>query len=1091
MDLKLNTTYVSPSVERLTGFAVERYLKMPVHEKHPPEYVRDMSAILMDELEREKDPAVSKQRSRVLEVQHFCADGRTIDLSINVSFLRDEKGIPTGILGVSRDITEQKALLRQLESSEREHRLLFATMAQGVVYQDGTGQIIAANPAAERILGLTLDQMQGRTSLDPHWHSIREDGSDFPGEEHAAMVALRTGKPSGPVVMGVYQPELGKHVWLSINAVPLFKPGESTPYQVYATFDDITQAREADENYRTLFERMLDGFALHEIICDETGEACDYRFLAVNPAFERLTGLSAKDIVGRTVREVLPGIEKRWINTYGHVALTGESAHFTDYSAALDMHFEVTVYRPAPGQFACIFADITERLRSEEALQASEARFRNIMASMHDIVFTLDAEQRHTGVFGPWVSQMGLTPDHFLGKTSNELLGELDGEVHMRAGERALQGEFIVYEWSVPTGDGVRYYQTSLSPIRERDGVVNGLVGVGRDISERKIMEQQVMHSRDLMNYVIQHDRGGVAVHDRDMNYIYVSQKYLDDYGISNENVIGRHHYEVFPDLPQAWRDVHKRALQGEVLRADEDLYVRADGSTEWTRWECRPWFEADGSIGGIIVYTEIITQRKLLERSVYREREQFRTTLFSIGDGVISTDTAGNIQIMNKVAEELTGWTQEEAIGLPLGTVFCIVNELTRETCQNPVHQVLQTGDTVELANHTLLLSRNGLETPVEDSAAPIRDLEGNITGVVLVFRDFTEKKEKQDRILFLSFHDQLTGLYNRRFFEEELRRLDTPRNLPLTLTMLDINGLKLINDAFGHNAGDEVLRKVADAMRQECRADDIIARIGGDEFMILLPRTDSKQAAAIAERLEAAISSQSVESVNLSVSYGYESKESEEQEMSAIFRQAEDHMYRRKLTESSSMRYRTITTIMRTLHEKNRREEEHSRRVGQLCVELGQTMGLAQSSLGELDTLGLMHDIGKIALSEDLLNKEGSLSDSEWRQIRRHPEIGYNILSSVNEYAVLAEHVLAHHERWDGSGYPRGLKEHEIPLQARMMAVADAFDAMTSFRPYREALSYSDALSELRRFSGSQFDPEVVDAFCRMIISAGEDGR
>ncbi|MBF0531020.1 MAG: PAS domain S-box protein, partial [Deltaproteobacteria bacterium] len=254
---------------------------------------------------------------------------------------------------------------KALQESEEKHRRLFETMAQGVVYQAADSKIISANPAAERILGLTLDQMLGKTSTDPGWKTIREDGSELPGEDHPAIVALRTGKPVDRMVLGVFNPRKQRHSWISVTAIPLFPPGETRPFQVYTTFDDITEERKARKEYETLFREMLEGFALHEIVCDTQGVPVDYRFLAINPAFSRMTGLKAQDVVGKTVLEVLPGTEHHWIETYGHVALTGEPAFFENYAAGLDKYFEVTAFRPTPGQFACIFSDITKRKRDE------------------------------------------------------------------------------------------------------------------------------------------------------------------------------------------------------------------------------------------------------------------------------------------------------------------------------------------------------------------------------------------------------------------------------------------------------------------------------------------------------------------------------------------------------------------------------------------------------------------------------------------------------------------------------------------------------------------------------------------------------
>jgi PAS domain S-box-containing protein len=191
--------------------------------------------------------------------------------------------------------------------------------------------------------------------------------------------------------------------------------------------------------------------------------------------------------------------------------------------------------------------------------------------------------------------------------------------------------------------------------------------------------------------------------------------------------------------------------------------------------------------------------------------KKKLEATLVSVGDGVIAVDVEQNIVFMNPVAQRLTGWTFDEVAHAPITNVFRIINEFTREPVSSPILKVFERGEVVELANHTLLITKDGVETPIEDTAAPIMDETGAVTGCVLVFRDSSERKERQKRIEYLSYHDQLTELYNRRFFEEELRRLDVERNFPLSIIYADVNGLKVINDAFGHESGDQLLTLIA----------------------------------------------------------------------------------------------------------------------------------------------------------------------------------------------------------------------------------------------------------------------------------------
>jgi len=496
------------------------------------------------------------------------------------------------------------------------------------------------------------------------------------------------------------------------------------------------------------------------------------------------------------------------------------------------------------------------------------------------------------------------------------------------------------------------------------------------------------------------------------------------------------------------------------------------------------PVMDKEGNYYGRIWTFNDITERKRLEMSLSNEKMLLEITLVSVGDGVISTDNMGNIVFLNRVTELLTGWTQEAARGKPIEEVFNIVNEFTLEKEENIVQKVLESGKILELPNNTILISKDGIARSIEDSAAPIVQENGEIVGVVLVFKDVTEKKERQKEILYLSYHDQLTGLYNRRFYEEEIKKLDIEKNIPMTIVMGDVNGLKLINDSFGHVMGDELLKKVAEVIRKGCRAGDIIARLGGDEFVVILPKTDAFEAERIIKGITDLLLGEKVGLIDISISFGYETKNNREEKIEEILKKAEDHMYKKKIFESPSMRGKTIKAIINTLHEKNKREEQHSHRVSALCKSMGEALGLTEKKIQELKIVGLLHDIGKIAIDENVLNKPGKLTDEEWKEIKRHPEIGYRILNTVNDMSDMANYVLKHHERWDGKGYPKGIKGDEIPIASRIITIADSYDAMTSERSYRRALPKEVAIGELQKNAGSQFDPELLGVFIEKVL-------
>ncbi len=379
----------------------------------------------------------------------------------------------------------------------------------------------------------------------------------------------------------------------------------------------------------------------------------------------------------------------------------------------------------------------------------------------------------------------------------------------------------------------------------------------------------------------------------------------------------------------------------------------------------------------------------------------------------------------------------------------------------------------------YMIVRQSDGMERWVHHICEYNRDKDIEQTQIIGTVQDITEYKKTENRILHLSYHDNLTNLHNRRYYEEAIKRLDIEKNLPITIVMGDVNGLKMINDAFGHALGDELLKKASHVIQSICHQCASIARWGGDEFVILLPKTTSDEAEQIVGQMRKRATGVQVCDIPLSISYGWATKETPDVNIIQVLKRAEDLMYKNKVIEKKGMRGNTITTILNALHEKSPREELHSTRVSKLCRSIGHAMQFSESSIGMLQTAGMLHDIGKIAIHEGILNKPDRLSAREWDQMRRHPDIGYRILGSSHDMIELAECILAHHERWDGMGYPKGLKGAEIPIEARIIAIADTFDAMTSNRPYQQALSREVALAEILRCSGTQFDPDLVRVF------------
>lgn len=333
------------------------------------------------------------------------------------------------------------------------------------------------------------------------------------------------------------------------------------------------------------------------------------------------------------------------------------------------------------------------------------------------------------------------------------------------------------------------------------------------------------------------------------------------------------------------------------------------------------------------------------------------------------------------------------------------------------------------------------------------------------------------------LYYRDKLTGLYNKNFFEEELLRLDTKRQLPMSIIMGDINGLKLINDAFGHGMGDGALQKAAEIMTQSFREEDIISRVGGDEFIVLLPKTSEETANEIVDRIKLKCENNVLDFVKVSISFGVATKTEENEDIHKIIKKAEDRMYFKKLSESKAAKLSMIKFLKSRLAKITYETRSHYERLKTTTLLMANALNLSDNEKEELRLLCEFHDIGKIGVSKNILQKEGTLNNEEWENVKRHSEIGYYIAREFRDSKPIDELILIHHERWDGKGYPGLFKENEIPLVARIFAIADAYDVMVNDRPYKSLMTKYEALKEISAQAGKQFDPDIANLFVKLM--------
>lgn len=345
--------------------------------------------------------------------------------------------------------------------------------------------------------------------------------------------------------------------------------------------------------------------------------------------------------------------------------------------------------------------------------------------------------------------------------------------------------------------------------------------------------------------------------------------------------------------------------------------------------------------------------------------------------------------------------------------------------------------------------------------------------------FMDIQNLKQTEAKLRFLSMHDPLTGLYNRTYFEEEMNRMQSGRCYPIGLLVCDIDGLKLINDTLGHDSGDRLIISASRAIKRGFRESDVVARVGGDEFAILLPNAPPSAVENASQRINAAIdeynAGQNVPPLSISCGFAVGMKPSTS--MIDLFREADNNMYREKRDRRQIIRSLILQRYTEALQKLDFAAEGHIERLQHLVIALGTAAGLSDSSISRLTLLAKFHDIGKIGVDRSIIFKPARLTPEETVQIRRHCEIGYRIALISPDLKPIAELLLKHHEWWNGHGYPLGLQGEEIPVECRIMSLTDAYDVMTTNRPYNKPLSHAEALAEVRKGSASQFDPHLTD--------------
>lgn len=875
-----------------------------------------------------------------------------------------------------------------------------------------------------------------------------------------------------------------------------------------------------------------------------------------------------------------------------------------------------------------------QRVEAEKQLVASEERYRTVANYTYDWEFWIDPDGRFVYMSPSCERITGYSPSEFLTKPGLifEIIHPDDVDIWIKHNINYESHSDLEYvEFRIIRKDGeVRWISHACRAINRPDGTYLGRRASNRDVTEKKNAEDNLSTREKVLQLFVENSPAAIAMFDTNMNYMVASQRFLSDYRLpEDQQIIGKSHYEVFPEISESWKALHKRCLAGETLNALQDPFPRMDGSLDWVRWEIKPWYREDNSIGGIILFSEVITDQVKMNEVLQKDEEQMKALVNSLDDIVFECDYSGkylNIwasdeKLLFKSKEDLLGKTILDVMGEDEGRKF--IDAITH--VQKDMHSIILEYDLKVADGRKWFTARIN----------PIFDKNRESRSVVFLVRDISDRKKAElereqsertlrqiiDLVPHFIFAKDLNGKYiiaNRalaeaygttpeiltgrtdadfskaenevRYFrEKDLEVINSSKLLVIPEEEFsDSNGLtrflqttKIPFDVMGNNLGvlgvsvdiseqkqaekkiqlqlnrmrtlNEIGQAIASSLNVQISLnfllDEVLAQLNADAAAVLLYnevdrtlefssgkgfRTDiiTKSKVALGESLAGKagkerktllISNLGNESLRIVRKSLFQDENFVEyigiplvakgslkgvleifnrvphnpdkewmDYLETLGNQAALAIDNSQLFEDMQISHEelitaydaTITGWSNALDLRDKETEGHAQRVTKLTLYLAKALNISREEQIHYRRGALLHDIGKIGVPDAILLKPGKLSDDEWATMKKHPEYAFQLLSPIGYLKNAIEIPYCHHEKWDGSGYPRGLVGEQIPVSARIFAVVDVWDALSSDRPYRPKWKEDDIFSYLHEQKGKHFEPRIVDLFLQMIV-------
>ena len=857
----------------------------------------------------------------------------------------------------------------------------------------------------------------------------------------------------------------------------------------------------------------------------DTPDLACFRLLYANPALVQ-SGLG-KAVRGLTLPQCLPAFAEALcepsLNAHVRAALTaGLPVHGEPLGGRQDGQPRCLLLDIAPMsasgrtlyRWLITLRDVTEQKQIEDALRQTQDRYRLITDSMADVVTLHDAEGRFLYVSPSIFRLTGYTVEETLNSDPRSIVHPDDhAVVFEQQGWTMLDASSYRVEWRRLRKDGSYIWlEMNGTLVFDSQGQLYRVVCCSRDISERKKAEAVLHEEQTLLRTLIDNLPDHIDVKDRHGRYLLNNDSHRRLLHLQPGEVFGKTVWDFFPpDLAASYEADDRAVLStGQPLLNREEQTLDRDGNRRWVSTTKTPLFGSDGAVAGLVGISRDITELKEAAESLRQSADKYRL-LFQANPQpmwVYDSKTLAFLAV-NDTAIARYGYSREEFLTMTLADIRpaeempALMQNLMYSPpgtqISGPWRHRCKDGEIlwVEIHSHSLQFNDHAARLVVANNVTERKRMEAVTEQLLQQTKHLlTEAVERADR-------DPLTGLLNHRAFhkrfEQEAGRA-AQEGRPLAVAMMDLDNFKFFNDGYGHSVGDDVLRQVTLALNAASRPGDTLARFGGDEFVLLMPDTDAEEAVRQADRLVAGLSGVGYQPpgydmvIPLTLSIGIAVFPDDGPERLETLAAADARLIRVKtggtgtgeLTESlrehlacTRTDFSMLNALVTAVDNKDRYTRRHSEDVMAHSFQIAHELGLDEKARNQILLAALLHDVGKIGVPDRVLRKPGALTSEEFAALQQHPMMGAIIVGAVPGFEDTLDAIRHHHERWDGTGYPFGLKGMEIPIAARLMAVADAFSAMTTDRPYRKGMSEATALAVLEAGAGSQWDPDCVAAF------------